>query len=91
MTLHIIQKNPFSHNALVNCLKVASKNDALLLMNDGIYACQHELLKDTNLNVFALTDDLAARGITPPAAIKSIEYTEFVSLCTEYDKSISWF
>jgi len=91
MTLHIIQKSPFSSSALDDCLKTIGPDDSILLMNDGVYACKHPILNDLSNCIFALKEDLMARGLAPINNIQSLEYSGFVAECCNHQNTISWF
>lgn len=91
MVLHLVQRSPFQHSALADCLNLCAKDDGILLMEDGVLAQNHGLLQNQTHNVFALKDDLDARGLTASDHIKVCTYSEFVALCTQYSKVISWF
>lgn len=93
MTLHLIQESPFSSSALQECINILENGDAILLMQNGVYGAHHTLTNSASLNIFALKDDLTARGIMDktPTHIKTISYDEFVELCIQYDKTISWY
>jgi len=68
MILHTINKNG---NCLTRALGMIAKGDAILLLEDGVYAVM-ELPQNTTLwdslpdsvSCYALADDLAARGIS---------------------------
>lgn len=48
----------------------------------------------SRVRVYALKEDLQARGIAHdslPASIEPITYAEFVALVCEHQKSVSWF
>lgn len=97
MILHIVNKSPYSNPALASCLRLISRDDALLLIEDGVYvglgeAAELEAL-DEAVPVYALVPDLAARGVLNALAprIKAIEDRAFVELTLTYPKSQSWF
>lgn len=91
MILHIIQKSPFSSTVLDDCLKTINKDDAILLIQDGVFAVNHPSINQHPLTIYALQEDLNARGINPDGATTCIGYNEFVELCAKYDTSISWY
>ncbi len=91
MTLHLIQRSPFSNSALQDCLNTLDSQDSILLMQDGVYGLNHPLLSNTQVTTYALLDDLNARGLDAKNAIKNIEYPEFVALCTSHKHVISWY
>ncbi len=96
-TLHLIQRSPFTHSALSDCLKIIGPQDSILLMQDGVYGLQHpEILNsDKNINTNALLDDVQARGLDqqPPGKtnINQISYSQFATLCANHKHVISWY
>lgn len=91
-TLHTVNKSA-ADDALEACLRVASSGDSLLLLEDGVYQAarlaQHP--QASALRLFALHEDVRARGIGLPAAITPIGYAEFVELVCQHRRSVSWF
>lgn len=95
-TLHVISHSPFGDNRLSSCLRLLGSNDGLLLCGDGVYALQPgseplKALQQANLGarLFALEEDLQARGISSDAA-RVIDYPAFVQLSLDHDKVNSW-
>jgi tRNA 2-thiouridine synthesizing protein B len=96
MNLHTVNKN---QDCLQACLTVSGENDAILLIEDGVYAVMSvtngvnvwENIPDST-KLFALENDLAARGISDKmlSRFEAITWSQFVSLSCEYDKVISW-
>jgi tRNA 2-thiouridine synthesizing protein B len=96
MVLHTVNKKG---EALLRCLSLLADADALLLIEDGVYAAQ-----DTSGNValwqqhagtmrcFVLESDVAARGITDNLLphFDVVTWQQFVALTLEYDKVVSW-
>lgn len=91
MVLHLIQRSPFSSTSLSDCLNIIDNEDSLLFMQDGIYIQNHPTLPSISNPVYALQDDLKARGLATNKLCKSIDYQEFVKLCTLHEKVISWY
>lgn len=97
-TLHILNKSP-ANKTLINSLIIALSNgDSLLVIEDGIYAATHSKQQpfsnlDIELNFFALEPDIKARGMEKNiiSIFKSVNYRQFVNLCSKADKVISWF
>lgn len=90
-SLHTISKAP-SSGFLDQCLPFLGQDDGLLFIEDGVYNCLDQLdLPD--IEIFSLKEDMKARGISDRnrAATKTINYLEFVELCCNYDKVVSWF
>jgi tRNA 2-thiouridine synthesizing protein B len=91
MTLHLIQRSPFSNSALKDCLNILGENDSVLLMQDGTYSLNHPLLAGIKNATYALTQDTTARGLTTTASTNTIEYDEFVMLCSQHKHVLSWY
>ena len=91
MTLHLIQKSPFTHSVLKDCLNIINRNDTILLMQDGVLACQHSLLHNIKHTTYALSDDLNARSLQARGNIQPIDYKDFVDLCASSTRVISWY
>lgn len=103
MVLHTVNKSPFSHCLLEQCLQVIGDKHALLLLEDGVYAAltsnpaAARLLQchsERALAVYALAPDLRARGLLERgllACVEAVSYADFVRLAGEYDSVQSWF
>ncbi|MGA7983035.1 MAG: sulfurtransferase complex subunit TusB [Chromatiaceae bacterium] len=98
--LHTVNKSPFERNSLESCLKFAQSGNAVLLIEDGVYAAltgtaaegQMKAALD-NLKVYVLGPDLAARGFKEERVIegvKVVDYSGFVDLAAENDKVQAW-
>ncbi|MCO7518323.1 MULTISPECIES: sulfurtransferase complex subunit TusB [unclassified Pseudomonas] len=95
-TLHVIAHSPFGDERLASCLRLLGPHDALLLCGDATYALKAgsapcAALQAANLGerLFALAEDLHARGLDSPLA-KAVDYPAFVELSLHYDKVNSW-
>lgn len=98
--LHTVNKSPFATNALAGALSHAATNDAVLLIEDGVYGA----LKDTAASkaaeakasqgkLYVLVSDLAARGLANGRlidGIKQVDYAGFVDLVTEHKVTQAW-
>lgn len=92
MILHIINRSPFTSNHLKSCLEIISTEDALLLMDDGVYALQDSLLKNLPFKIHAIEIDLQARGLNASnSGVALINYEQMVELVTQYPLSKTWF
>ena len=98
-TLHTINKSPFDRNSLDSCLRVISDNDAILFIEDGVYAATGTSFSDAvkaaakSHSVYVLGPDLSARGMKEDGIVKGVkvvDYDGFVDLVTENDKVNSW-
>ena len=98
MLLHTINKSPFSHSALSECLRLCSDDATIVLIEDGVYAA----LADTEWivriaarcnKIYALAPDIAARGLHDriAAIVNIIDYDGFVELCCTHTTIQSWY
>jgi tRNA 2-thiouridine synthesizing protein B len=98
--LHTVNKSPFEKSTFESCLNHARPGDAVLLIEDGVYAAvkgtaaaDHIAARNGDLSLYALGPDLAARGIKEASLIKGIsvvDYGGFVDLVAEHDVSQAW-
>ncbi len=96
--VHIINKSSFSHSALRDCLRICDRGAAIVLIEDGVYAAAAgaewaKILVARCEHIYALTPDIAARGLSSSIAreIQSIDYADFVQLCCEHATIQSWY
>lgn len=96
-TLHILSHSPFGDSSLSSCLRLLGREDALLLSGDAVYALQpdsqgwqalHQIPSDIPL--YALAEDLAARQLQAGERVQEVDYPAFVELCCHYAKVNSW-
>lgn len=85
MIVHTINKV----SALGLCNNLIAEGDKVVLLEDGVYLG----LQSLPFLVFAIRLDVDARGLGSllAAQTESIDYSDFVRLCTEADKVCSWF
>lgn len=98
--LHTVNKSPYSSDSLETCVDYAGEGDAILLIEDDVYAARKggkaEALVNnaqTSSKVYALGPDLKARGIDAGNLADGVEvvgYDGFVSLAEANDKVQSW-
>lgn len=91
MILHILTQSPATES-FRHCLSALAKNDAVLLIQNAVYAETDKDLANAGVkNIYALTADRQARGLnTDPEGIELIDYAGFVALTLEYDKTVTW-
>lgn len=98
-TLHIVSASPDSGAALQECLESVQKDAAILLIENGVYACAHpralQQLQEAErkgVRVQVLLPDLQARGLAskPLDWIEVVDYAGFVKLVTEHPRSVTW-
>lgn len=83
-SLHII-----NHLADVQtCQALIADTDALLLCGDAVYALRQPL--GLTHRLYALAEDVQARGLESFNQAKSVDYPEFVALCASYAKVVAW-
>jgi len=85
MILHTINKV----SAFELCKDLIARGDKVVLMEDGVYLG----LQTLPFDVSAIRHDVEARGLGERLSgqTESIDYLDFVRLCTEADKVCSWF
>ena len=96
-TLHILSHSPFTDSRLSSCLRLLGSQDALLLCGDAVYALEagsaqrqsFELMPES-IALYALDEDLQARGLAHPARLTRVDYPAFVALSCQYDKVNTW-
>ena len=94
MTLHIVSKSPYSSSALADCLNACGEADAIVLIEDGVYAAQGGHAQQEALagrQVFCLASDAEARGVAVSPPFNRIDEQRWVTLCTEHNPIVSWF
>lgn len=100
-SLHLVFTSPWAGTALADCLRAASAGDAVLLLQDGVYAAaggeKARLLlaqaMQQQLPVRLLSPDLVARGLQPDAGCPAQPVGDdgFVALTEQHARIISWF
>lgn len=97
MTLHVINKTPSQSSALHDCLLAVSDGDALLLIENGVYAAAPAYAEcftrlPRSVQCYLLNDDAQARGLKDlNQDFCAIDYDGFVELSCRYRKVVSWF
>ena len=97
--LHTINKSPYEKNSLEACLRVAAPGNAVLLIEDAVYAAASNGAWVDRLNsamgdikIYVLQPDAEARGIQDQVmdGVSMVDYNGFVDLAAEHDKVQSW-
>ncbi len=97
--LHIVNHSPLSSPNLASCLRFALPGDALLLIEDGVYAAttgsgvEAEIRTAcAKLQVHALQPDIDARGMSARVldGIQLVDYGGFVDLVAHHTTTHSW-
>ncbi|MGL5291179.1 MAG: sulfurtransferase complex subunit TusB [Vibrionaceae bacterium] len=67
--LHLVKQSPFASDAFANCLRYATADDAIVLLQDAVLAllpstkCNAQLMNCACKNIFALQEDVFARAV----------------------------
>ena len=98
--LHTVNKSPFERNNLDSCLGHAQPGDAILLIEDAVYAAMAGTAMAGKIadaaktfRVHVLGPDLKARGGDPAkvvAGVTVVDYTGFVELAARYKAVNAW-
>ena len=96
--LHTINKSPYSHQHLSDCLRLCDTDDVILLIEDGVYAAlaNSEWIRSLSAKVaaiYVLQPDVEARGLNKRIAASAIRinYDGFVQLCIDQHKMLAWY
>ncbi len=97
--LHIINKSPFHTSTLQSALNMAQAGDAVLLIEDGVYAATtgsavESLVMEAagKVKFHVLKPDADARGLADKLlqSVSPVDYGGFVDLVAEHRTSHSW-
>ncbi len=97
--LHIVNKSHAQSTSLQSCLRLAQPGQALLLIEDAVYAATSGGAATSGmaaalktLKVYALQPDVDARGMAGKlvAGVTPIDYAGFVDLVAEHRNNQSW-
>lgn len=96
-TLYIISLSPHQRTEGLLPFKLADKDDAILLMQSGVVlqkAVPSYLENDFSgavargVKIYALKEDLEARGITPTPQYNVVDYKGAIKLFEQYDRTV---
>lgn len=94
--LHTLRHSPWQCD-IEGLLRMLGEGDDVLLIQDGVLAAIEgsrfvEILNNAPITVFALKDDIDARGLTGQisAKIDAVSYTDFVNLTVKHTTQMSW-
>ena len=97
--LHIVNKSHTQTNSLQSCLRLAKPGQALLLIEDAVYAATSGAAESSGLcdalgplKVYALQPDIDARGMNGKIVdgVTAVDYAGFVDLVAEHPTNQSW-
>jgi tRNA 2-thiouridine synthesizing protein B len=97
-TLHLVSRSPLQGVVFQDAIRIASECDALLLMQDAVYALLPGLHDDwqalvaNQMPCFALREDVQARGFSiDDANVTLVDYNGMIKLVAASKKTCSWF
>ena len=95
--LHTINAAPDSP-AIADCVRSASKGDAILLLGDGVYSAiidgpMQQQLSDHSADVYVLREDAAVRGVLMKLCKDAtlLDMDGFVTLTEQFPCQQAWF
>ncbi|WP_317928796.1 sulfurtransferase complex subunit TusB [Halioxenophilus sp. WMMB6] len=98
MILHILSHSPTGAGYIEECLSLLTAEDALLLINDGVYTASAQSpfaghLQGCNCPLYALASDVKARGLENHLLnnIQLVDYEAWVELVAKYPRNMSWY
>ena len=96
--LHLVSRAPGESRVLEQCLARLGKGDALLLLQNGVYAAAPAAaaLREAarSHEVYLLAPDAEARGLTPQALMEAARLLDdegFVELTLRHARILSWY
>ncbi|MFM8330769.1 MAG: sulfurtransferase complex subunit TusB [Candidatus Methylumidiphilus sp.] len=94
--LHLVSRSPGESQAFAQCLARVGEGDALVLLEGGVYAAlagHADALALRQVEIYAVSADLAARGIAEEAlaeGVAVVDYAGLVELSLRHSPSLSW-
>lgn len=96
MLLHTLNRSPATSRVYRQALDTMGPEDRLLLIEDGVQGALPRLIRyfdDVQGRLFALREDLAARGLEGHCdpGVQVVDVDGFVQLTEEAEKTVSWY
>lgn len=89
--LIIIKSSPDTPEARQALDLAKSMNAGICLLQNGVYLAVKEKSKDITGFVYALSEDMTLRGLTPAGNVKSIDYEELIDIMNGSEKVLGMF
>jgi tRNA 2-thiouridine synthesizing protein B len=97
-SLHIVSGSAFQTSALARAIALVQADDAILLIEDGVYGAANTDANQTLLaalpegvSLYVLSEDLAARALPSRLSrFNEVTYAGFVDLVCQHNNSVSW-
>ncbi|NCP63197.1 MAG: sulfurtransferase complex subunit TusB [Paraglaciecola sp.] len=94
MVLHQIFASPFSSPAVSLCIEGLAADDAILLLQEAVYALQHPIMQQLQLlpqPVYILRADALARGLHSVSHDDLyISDAQWLALTLTFENIVSW-
>ena len=91
--LHLIRQSPFQQDISSELATLISKDDDILLIDDGVYFSQSlhfAIVKEKAKNVLIVDEHLQARGITCEQTDNLLPIAQVAELLVHSDKTLTW-
>lgn len=91
--LHTLNKPPSEKPLREQLLNTLQSGDTLLLIEDGVYYALGNAMNSfpNTINICLLNADLHARGVPESERADTVDYEQFVLLCTQHARVINWY
>lgn len=96
-TLHVVSHSPHGDTRLESCLALIGHDDALLLCGDAVYGLQDGTQasraiasRPAGVALYALQEDVLARGLEGQRLAEAVDYKGFVGLSCRYARVNTW-
>lgn len=90
--LYLLNKTS-DHSRFAQCLNHANTGDSITLSESGVLALTQGLSWPEGVQIYALSNDLEARGLRSselPSHVRIIGYEQLVELTLSTDKVVCW-
>jgi tRNA 2-thiouridine synthesizing protein B len=93
-TLFIATKTPKSGLQIETVLKLAIRDDAIILAQDAVFSVKMnpndlDSASKRGVVIFAVRPDMEARSIIAPSYVRPVDYAGFVDLILQYARIFS--
>jgi len=96
--LFVISRTVFERREFDIDIELAEEDDGVIFIQDGVLILKRvpeelveifEKAKERNVKIYALREDLEARGVKPKKEFEIVDYDGFLDLLKSYDKTIN--
>lgn len=88
--LHLVRRSAFETTDFEQCLAMLSKNDEVVLLDDGCYNLRHPLAASITNKLMVITPHAQARAIQVANKEDLITMTDLVNLTFKHNSVITW-